>query len=282
MSQYEYSPWQWFFHGLRSSWKQPFCDVTDRPLDTTKVSSTEEIDPAAWGPNRDDLIALPKEFRQGQNEGGRAMQRAHPLRTVRWQINDARLGSYSVDIPAALSGHYWVEKNPRPLWQMQVANGFNPAQYDRHVVVIEDDGTSHELIGVSNFGAWRAAGYGCWNADGELIHGRPVVWGGTSMAQRFLNRFDPPHRLSFSLRGRDTDEPSFPWKGEWLALNPDRVPVDLTQEQRWLADMLVTYGMVVSDHGGHTNISEVDGAQWKGIDWGPLNYLTLQDFLRAA
>ena len=279
MSQYEFSFWQYVFPGLRGGWRQPFCDVTDRVLDTTEVSAIHDRPPSHLDGDR---VGMPRQRWPHQLDGERAMQMAHPFKKVTWTVGSADYGQRQITTPAPRTGQFWVESNPRPLWQMDLANSRpSGAFFDNHVILIEENGHSHEFIGVSKTFGLRASGYAHWSMNGTLLDGDGVVWSRARMSSQILNRWDAPHRLSVALRGSDHEEPSFPWAGQWLALDPAAAPTGLDGEQQRIVDMLVTHGMVVNDHGGGTGVSWADGAQWGGTTLSSLN-LTLGDFKAAT
>lgn len=274
MSRYEYGFGQWFVPGWRDGWKAPVSDVTfDRRLDTTKVSSTAA---APWGDPQsavvaDDRLSLPRQLRR-HSQGHRWMQAAHPSKRMSMKV-DSPNGHYVASVPVPLSGSFAVEGNPRPLWTM------SSHIYDRHIVLVGEDGTSTEMIGCFNLFGWRCRQLARWSAEGELLFSedRPVVAGRSSMSEKMLDRFDSPHRLALTVRGSDLDDPHFPWLGTWLALDPAKAPTPRTVEQEWLINMLVEYGATVEDHGGRTGLSWAEGGQWSGSSLHELD-IRLSDF----
>ena len=286
MSRHEYSLWQELFTGARSGFRQQHCDVLDRPLDTSEVLETAPVD---WSATMWDKagIDIHSAWRPPRPMGGRSMQKADPVRYTKFTVGQPQTGyrEAMVPLPARNDG-YWIEHNPKPLWRMEFEDLMRSfrgegAFYDRHLILIADQPDAEgvmvwELIGVSKSTGWKAAALAQYNQNGQLVGGTPITWGGTSAQQqgmaphalssRMWNTFDPPHRLSLSLKGSDHDPYSYPWANDWLALDPDSIDWSvLTAAERSLASAMVTHGMVVDDHGS-TRITVTDGAQAASYD----------------
>lgn len=267
-TRYEYNAGQWiFFHWLRKDWKMPMCDVPKgmRALDRSRVIETKE---APWGMDdpktldlANDRVGLPHPWKPGGVFGGRYMQRANQDARAHWTIRDSYGPHFPAHLPKSKTGEYWVENNPIPLWIPPFWGMVFSNHYDRHVILV-DENESWEVIGASNFNGWAASGYGHY-INNELQEGRHVTWGNRgSMASRMLNRNENDHLVSISIRGSDNDRPHFPWRSQRLALNLEKAPAALNDEQEALLNQLAIYGVSVDDHGGGTGLSWAGGAQW--------------------
>jgi len=269
VSAFEYNTWQWWFRGLRNARIATSDAPADRPLDTAEVTA---ITDAPWLSSErsaqvaNKLVEMPQPWRAQASFGGRSMQRAHPFKKVNVPINNTYSGKqYPAVIPNSMTGQFWVEGNPAPLWAMAAS-----VPYDKHVILCHDDGRSTELIGVSRWGKYRALGCARWTPEGVLEYpedDRPVTWGGKQMSRQILDARDQPHRLAITIQGSDEEPEFFPWKGVWLALDPAKAPTGLPAPAQRVVDMLVTHGCTVEDHGGKNTLSITEGAQWAGIDW---------------
>lgn len=287
MTRHEYNALQWLIPATRGNWQQQVCDVKNRQLTKNLVRNRTKAD---WSnsPNADDVIKMPRKWKQGENDRGRAMQKGHPTKRIKFKINNTyKNKQYDVKVPAPARGDgYWIEGNPRPLALMAL----NDSLYDCHIIMVldepDDEGWEvYELIGVSHwFGQWRALGCARWDTLGNLCaEDTPVTWGGEQMSRLIYNIDDKPHCLSLTLKGRDEDPETFPWRGQWLSLNPEAVPAALNSDEKKLADILVNYGCIVQDHGGQTRLSVADGAQWNKSDFQWLEQcIKLSDFMIAS
>lgn len=276
MGKYEYSPSEWLFPWTRSGWQQPLCDVPQghRWKDQRIISDRHAApwrEPGLTASIANDRIGLPEPFKRGSNEGNRSMQLSHPTQKTLFSVRNPNTGFYSQAVSAPLyPGGYWVEDNPRPTWRMNLDNAIATSMgkigpYDCHIILIDEDGDSEELIGVSNlWGGWATIGYARWES-GELVHGRPVSFAKDyPVASHMLNRGEYDHVVGLIIRGLDTGPEHFPWVSQRLVLNLDKAPDPQDEEQEAFLWQLATYGASVDEHGGRTTISWADGAQWAG------------------
>jgi|GEM_PF-4714375 len=274
MSFAEHTLWQYLFPPARDSYRLPESDLpADRYLERPMP---RELRDGQWvdHPIAEDVIALPRMMnRRASEAAGRPAQIGHPTRRITWTITPSYGPSYTVSAPAPAQGTYWVERAPRPL--------FAKVRYDNHVIVTDPNGGWWELIGVSNWGAWRASGLAQYDRHGELVRGRPVIAAKRSLLPMLWNRHDLPHLCTVSVRGTDHDANFRQYLGKWLVLDAGRVPRPDTDDGGRLWDALTTFGAIYGDHGGRTNLSSVSGSQWGGVDWGGLEF-RLSDFLEAS
>ena len=286
------NPFEYPWTGDRKQWKVQTCDVPDRRVDTSEVLSSSPIDWPEGLANK--ILSIPGDVPVPWD--GRVMLSGRPLQRVGGKTilfterNTYRGTSRDLRVPRPLANHLWVEGMPS-----------KGGAHDRHWIGVADDGSTWELIGV-RFGLvfrgghwWRPAiGWGClaaarYSPEGVLKEGdAPVIKSGHQVSSLLLNRWDPPHRLNITLTdyaaGGDSDGTAdweFPAVGDWVCLDASRVPAGLDLEQQRVADMLVKYGAIIGDRGGHNQLSVVPGAQWAGAKVSNLHF-RLSDFRRVT
>lgn len=295
MSRHEYNLLQWAIPAFRGNWEPQVCDVLPgRPLDRKMPRTTEPIDWDALPHPRsrevaDDRIGHDRPWTRPQttNNLGRAMQRAHPTKRKKFTIGTSTYGYYKAHVAVPfLENGYWVEGNPQPNWLL---NG------DQHVILVGDEPDEDgvlvwEMIGVKVL-PWgnHAAGLGRWDEYGNLVfpeEDRGVVWTKTQMSSQMAHVGDPPHRLALVVQGNDLEDPFFPWADEWLVLDEEKAPhfdrAPMTPTERMIYDSYRDYGVVVTDHGGHTNVSGATGLQWDLARDSIIRQVKLRHFKRVT
>ena len=279
MSYAEYTPLQWFLPFLRSSFRLPQSDL---PLDRyVERPMPRELRPGDWSdhPAANDVVRLPRAFQTGDTEAdGRPAQVGHATRRTTWEVNGTYGPAFTASVPVPAAGSYWIEDAPRPWWQKAFGN-FS----DKHVIVTDPmRGGWFEIIGATQWGGqWRCSGLGQFDRHGELVKGRYAIAAKRALLPMLWNRFDMPHLCTITVRGSDRDPRDAQHLGKWLILDAAKVEMPATEEGRRLYDALTTFGCIYGDHGGTTNLSNVSGGQWAGVDWGGLEF-RLSDFLIAS
>lgn len=274
----------WFGRRLWKGYRLPACDANlDRVLDTTEVTQVG-TDPAFDEHHHDVKVRLPDDESRWRaswtNAGGVPLQAADPATPVKirvlesvWvdgrKINTGRV-AYSAEVPGPVARYAWVQGNPQPAAQLQ---GWN----DAHVRLINPDGSSTEMIGCLPHHAYgRTHTIDClalarYSPDGELTGPRDrhvTVWQGR-VSELILGRGEVSHRLALIVPGLRDDPSNAHEIGLWVALSHSAVPWDdLTPDAHRVASMLVHHGAITTDHGLHSGVESISGADWIGIDWG--------------
>lgn len=302
-------------------WTAPYCDVgAERHVDEHIVRASE---PVQWGPWTDaPLDCSPPRVTPWQGSAqGQCVQAGSDDR-VTVTVNNPyggilvtggtptvrKSGPYTVSIPRPVRGDFGVEGWP---------NGGNTG--DRHLYLIEADGTAHEMIWFNPSNPLVPGGISCssyarYAADGTIMHrldpGGSVVKGQVPLTRLLWNRGDRPHRVGVVFtnlsntwdgsvddhfvrhggKGSDgTLATRYPAYGHWYRLSQAafiRASVGASPEQADMLSALRDYGMVTYDRGGdekvhRASIGMIGGAQWTGSRLGGLD-VRVGDFERVV
>ena len=280
---------QWF--GAKPRWKNPPADYIreTRRLDKTMVTDSK---PVVWPNEYRDLKLNVGPVRQVPYQGsvgGHPVQlgtdpMARTIRVQNWYGGDRYIdGDFYYSYKPGQSYHVKVPGPIRYGWAVQgYPNGLN--QGDRHLYILEADGTAHEMIGFWQTD-WTCVHYRKYDPDGNMVDGIPDAKGAphkgniqwTSLA---WDVGDEPHRLgmSFYQLGNfpdgvgDSPPPYDAWDtpsyGKLYRLSREeyerQISLGPDEEQRNFLDSLRFYGAVPFDRGGagwSANVAFISGSQ---------------------
>lgn len=251
-------------------WYAPFCEMVDVPKDRLRV------DPSTTLPFPMPRAVLPdgtvREFPQMAEQimtpgnvfgaspdgvgGGRPMQNGTTdMRPLSWGYKEWGRREETA-IPKPVSGWYWTEGHPNPY-------------FDRHGIVVATNGDVHEMIQLDPNAPFdsafvnQALSWGAWR-DKQLMAGRPVTAAGLPMHPYVWTPWskNDPHRMSIVVGdyvGGDGTLSEGLRCGDIVQLDnasPSYAAMrSLGGECQAVAEALVTYGAVVMDRNGYTDIS---------------------------
>lgn len=250
-------------------WTPPYCEMVTVPKCRIRIDPAASIPfPEARAVLSDgsirvvamaDLEATAGNVTGASPEGvggGRPMQEGTEImRRLSWGYREWGQRN-ETEIPMPKSGWYWSEGYPNPY-------------FDRHCAVVAPNGEVHEMIQLdpnAPFGSSlvnQALGWGKWR-DQELIDGRPVTAVGAPMHPYVWTPWSrqDPHRLSLVVGdyvGADgTLSEGLPAGAVVMLDNasPSYFAMrSLGGECAAVAEALVTYGALVIDRNGYTDVA---------------------------